>query len=185
MKKLTLLLTLLMSLASFAQKPGFIPGPSPQLWSGPDCLANGAGAYEAFALGDRRISDGAVIDESPNHLEFNAPVVWAYCVLTTQYAMTYAHNVQGVILHMGSGKDAIQEWAFWVDIYKPDGTQYRLRIQFDKHTDYRGSMDEYFPVSWSLPAGSLIVIRRPGVICVSDPSPWGCITGESVTLVGK
>jgi hypothetical protein len=174
-------------------------GPSPQQWNWPTCIGN-TGIAEAFALGDVR-ADGTTIDEHSDMLEIATPVFPALCVATIQYVTTVAHNVQGVDMQMGSGLNAIMEWAMWLDIYTPDGHQYRLRMQFDKHTDMRGNQVRYFPVQWNLPVGTLVVIRRPAVSCVGIPNPGMynpsspsmfspydpniCITGQSVTFVGK
>jgi uncharacterized lipoprotein YehR (DUF1307 family) len=156
-------------------------GPSPQLWNWPSC---NTGDAEAFALGDVR-ADGSVIEEDADMLEFAAPVSFSLCVKTIKYTLKFDHSVQGVDIQMGSGKDAIEEWAVWVDFNTPDGHHYRLNQQFDKHTDFRGNQVRFYPVSWTLPAGTVITIRRPAVICVSDPSGENCPTGEKVTLVGK
>jgi hypothetical protein len=161
--------------------PANLPGP-PQLWNWPACAG---GAAEAFVIGTTRTTDNSVIDEDADMLEFAAPVNTALCVKTATYTLQFDHSVQGVDIQMGSGKDAIQEWAVWVDFNTPDGHHFRLNQQLDKHTDVRGNQVRFYPVSWTLPAGTVVTIRRPAVICVSDPSGFNCITGEKVILVGK
>jgi hypothetical protein len=161
--------------------PANLPGP-PQLWNWPAC---GNGGAEAFSIGSTRASDNSVIDEDADTLEFAAPVDTALCIKTAKYTLQFDHSIQGVDIQMGSGKDAIQEWAVWVDFNTPDGHHYRLNQQLDKHTDVRGNQVRYYPVNWTLAAGTVVTIRRPAVICVNDPSSFNCITGEKVTLVGK
>ncbi len=161
-------------------------GPSPQLWNWPTCSFTGSplSVAEAFALGDVQ-SDGSTVDEGDDYLEISQPVFSSLCIADTSYVTKFAHSVQSIGLQMGSGKDAIQEWAFWVDVILPSGKTYRVpKLQFDKHTDYRGNFNTTLEIHWTLPAGTTIRIRRPAVICVSDPSK-SCITGQSITFVGK
>jgi hypothetical protein len=126
------------------------------------------------------------VDEGDDYLEISQPVYSSGCIVDTSYVTRFHHSVQSVGLQMGSGKGAIQEWAFWVDAILPSGKTFRIpKLQFDKHTDVRGNFNTTLALNWDLPVGTTIRIRRPAVICVSDPSKLGCITGQSVTFVGK
>jgi hypothetical protein len=166
--------------------PVFGNGASQQLWGGPQCSqSKPTDVIEAFARGAIQ-PDGSTVDEGDDFLEFSSGVYSFGCVMSTSYTTRFDHNVQSAQYQMGSGKDAVLEWAFWVDATLPNGKHISiLKKQFDKHTDYRGNGTGEFSLDLFLPAGTVIRMQRPMVICAADPSPYNCITGQSINFVGK
>ncbi len=88
-------------------------------------------------------------------------------------------------MQMGPNTGSNLEWAFWVDFNMPSGRSFSLFGQYDKHQDVSGNRHEWrpFPVPISLPAGTVVTIRRPAqpsTFC-TKPGPWGdilaCATG--------
>jgi hypothetical protein len=199
---------LLLFFASIAHAQIVHPGANPQLWQWPPCgnPQNVLNVAEAFALGDI-FADGSTVDEGNDYLEDNAPVFGALCVVNVFYQTTVDHHVQDIILQQGSSIDVAEEWVFWVRIIFPTGKQIRFKQQYDKHAaNGQGNMHVVYKVDLDIPAGTYIQITRPAVACVGipartviNPTPPGpgyngdygpysagnCITGESVTLVGK
>lgn len=106
------------------------------------------------------------------------------------YILQFSHDVQTVIIQMGSNAGSLFEWDVILTVTRPDGRSIVIQQQYDKHQDISGNKQVAYAVNWRLPAGTQINIHRRSQAsgaCVRS-GPWGthsaCATGQSVQFIG-
>jgi hypothetical protein len=130
--------------------------------------------------------------ETADYLQFASQACLISQDVSESYTLKFAHTVQAADLETGSNTGSNFEWAFWVEFQLPNSRMFKLFSQYDKHQDVAGNRHDWrtFPVPITLPAGTVVTIRRPALpdAYCTKPGPWGdsqgCATGQKVELVG-